>query len=271
MSRVALQGGVDRPLELDPPFRPVAVRSLIAQALLLAVKADERKDAGNRASEQGNCSRDGGCNDRARSLNAPFPTRNDGHRLHTRTLRRGRAGNATAKRCRRPVSMESGRRTGGDGACIDRATCRCRSGSYTDATRHAASMRARSLVASVVPTATHGGVVICRWPSMRSMAGSRRGCPADRAPAPWPEVPSEDPLAEVAREFAVRLRQAMGAQSIRAVATEAGVAHVTLLRVLNGLVWPDLATVTRLEIALDADLHSSRAVREAHRRLPGSD
>lgn len=95
------------------------------------------------------------------------------------------------------------------------------------------------------------------------MADPRRGRPADRAPAPWPEVASEDPLAEVARELVVRLRLAMGTRSVRTVAQAAGVSHVTLLRVLNGQVWPDLATITRLEIALDSDLHSSRAVRDA--------
>ena len=84
----------------------------------------------------------------------------------------------------------------------------------------------------------------------------------DRAPAPWPDVPSEDLLAEVARTFVLRLEQAMGDLSVRSVAAKAGVSHVTLLRILNGHVWPDLATITRLEISLDADLHSSRAARE---------
>ncbi|MBT1618090.1 helix-turn-helix domain-containing protein [Curtobacterium flaccumfaciens] len=95
------------------------------------------------------------------------------------------------------------------------------------------------------------------------MPDPARGRPADRAPAPWPEVASVDPLAEVARTFVLRLRRAMGDLSVRAVASEAGISHVTLLRVLNGQVWPDLVTITRLEIALDADLHSSRAVRKA--------
>ncbi|KTR23175.1 hypothetical protein NS330_03440 [Curtobacterium citreum] len=57
----------------------------------------------------------------------------------------------------------------------------------------------------------------------------------------------------------------MGDQSVRSVATQAGMSHVTLLRVLKGEVWPDLATITRLEITLDTDLHSSRSVRKSRR------
>lgn len=97
------------------------------------------------------------------------------------------------------------------------------------------------------------------------MSGSERGHPVDRAPAPWPHVASTDPLAETARHFVLRLQQAMGSRSVRSVATEAGISHVTLLRVIGGRVWPDLATITRLEITLDADLHSSSAVRPSAR------
>ena len=95
------------------------------------------------------------------------------------------------------------------------------------------------------------------------MGDSGRGHPVDRAPAPWPEAESTDPLAETARQFVLRLKAAMGRRSVRAVALEAGVSHVTLLRILGGRVWPDLATITRLEIALDTDLHSSRSVRRS--------
>lgn len=93
------------------------------------------------------------------------------------------------------------------------------------------------------------------------MTDTGRGHPVDRAPAPWPEVAANDPLAETARRFVLNLRAAIGTRSVRAVAGDAGVSHVTLLRVLAGKVWPDLATITRLEMALDADLHSSREVR----------
>lgn len=78
--------------------------------------------------------------------------------------------------------------------------------------------------------------------------------PFELAPAPWPEIPADDAIAEAARTFVVRLRQAMGTQSTRAVATAAGVHHTTLLGVLAGRSWPDLATLARLELALDAEL-----------------
>lgn len=38
------------------------------------------------------------------------------------------------------------------------------------------------------------------------------------------------------------------------MAAAAGIHHVTLLRVLAGDSWPDIATLARLEIALDAKL-----------------
>lgn len=38
------------------------------------------------------------------------------------------------------------------------------------------------------------------------------------------------------------------------MAAAAGIHHVTLLRVLAGDSWPDIATLARLEIALDANL-----------------
>lgn len=82
------------------------------------------------------------------------------------------------------------------------------------------------------------------------------------APTPWPDAPSDEPVTEVARQFAVRLRDAIGDRSIRSVAVTAGLNHVTLLNVLSGKAWPDLATIARLELALNTDLYSSTEVRD---------
>jgi transcriptional regulator with XRE-family HTH domain len=95
------------------------------------------------------------------------------------------------------------------------------------------------------------------------MPRPERALPADGAPTPWPEVASDDPLTEIARRFALRLRSEIGERSIRSVAVAAGLSHVTLLNVLNGRAWPDLATIGRLELALNADLYSSASVRES--------
>ncbi len=43
-------------------------------------------------------------------------------------------------------------------------------------------------------------------------------------------------------------------RSARSVAASADVNHVTLLNILAGRTWPDLATLAKLEIALDAEL-----------------
>lgn len=78
--------------------------------------------------------------------------------------------------------------------------------------------------------------------------------PAELAPEPWPEQPSVDPVGEIARQFVLQLRAALGGRSVRSVAREAGLDHATVVRVLAGQVWPDLATIARLELALDASL-----------------
>lgn len=84
----------------------------------------------------------------------------------------------------------------------------------------------------------------------------------ENAPAPWPDVASTDTLTEIARAFVLRLQEAMGDESIRAVAARAGISHVTVLKILSGRAWPDLATIARLELALDADLYSSSNLRQ---------
>jgi hypothetical protein len=85
-----------------------------------------------------------------------------------------------------------------------------------------------------------------------------RATPAELAPAPWPEEPSDNKSAEINRRFVLRLRAAMGERSLRLVADQAGIHHVTLLKILHGRVWPDLATISRLEVGLNAVLYVSR-------------
>ena len=53
----------------------------------------------------------------------------------------------------------------------------------------------------------------------------------------------------------------MEGRTLRDVAAQVGIHHVTLLKILHGRAWPDLATVSRLEIGLNADLYSSTDVR----------
>lgn len=81
-----------------------------------------------------------------------------------------------------------------------------------------------------------------------------RATPAELAPEPWPDRPSEDPVAEAVRQFVVRLKAEIGERSVRSVAAMAGVDQNALRRLLLGMTWPDLATLARLELALQADL-----------------
>ncbi|RKR76312.1 hypothetical protein [Frondihabitans australicus] len=94
------------------------------------------------------------------------------------------------------------------------------------------------------------------------MPRTERALPVDGAPDPWPDVPSEDRLTEIARQFVLRLRDEIGDRSVRSVAAEAGLNHMTVLNVLAGRAWPDLATIGRLELALNADLYTSHSVRD---------
>jgi transcriptional regulator with XRE-family HTH domain len=74
----------------------------------------------------------------------------------------------------------------------------------------------------------------------------------------WPHVVSVDPIGEVARLFAENLREAIGDRSIRAAASDAGVDHSTIMAVLQGRTWPDLATIARLELGFGVDLWPGR-------------
>lgn len=86
------------------------------------------------------------------------------------------------------------------------------------------------------------------------MAMNVRDKPSALAPSPWPTIPSEDAVGETARQFVLNLTEAIGDKSIRAAASKSSVSHVTLLNILAGRVWPDLATITKLEIGLEASL-----------------
>ena len=74
----------------------------------------------------------------------------------------------------------------------------------------------------------------------------------------WPDVPLAGAVGEVARRFAVNVQTAIGERSVRAAARDAGLDHTTLLSVLHGRSWPDLATVARLENGLGIDLWPGR-------------
>jgi len=93
------------------------------------------------------------------------------------------------------------------------------------------------------------------------MSRTDRYRPRELAPEPWPHEPASDPVAELARQFALRLTETIGDRSIRSVAAEARVSHVTVLNILAGKVWPDLETIGRLEYGLNADLYPGRGQR----------
>jgi transcriptional regulator with XRE-family HTH domain len=67
-----------------------------------------------------------------------------------------------------------------------------------------------------------------------------------------------DPIGEVARHFTLNLREAIGSKSVRGVADAAGINHATLLGILAGRTWPDLATIAKLERGLGVDLWPGR-------------
>lgn len=90
------------------------------------------------------------------------------------------------------------------------------------------------------------------------MARMARKTPAELAPEPWPNRQSDDHVGEVARQFTLNLRKAIGGRSIRAAAEAAGVNHSTLLGILEGRTWPDLETIAKIELGLQADLWPGR-------------
>ena len=72
---------------------------------------------------------------------------------------------------------------------------------------------------------------------------------------------SADPIGEVARQFTLNLREAIGDRSLRAAARECGVAHSTILGILEGRAWPDLETIAKLERGLEANIWPGRPSR----------
>jgi len=83
-----------------------------------------------------------------------------------------------------------------------------------------------------------------------------RARPVDLAQSPWPSAHSDDALGEYARLWVLRLIEVVADRSIRSVAEGAGLHHSTLDGIIAGRVWPDLATIAKLELSLGAVLHS---------------
>lgn len=64
-----------------------------------------------------------------------------------------------------------------------------------------------------------------------------------------------DPIHEVARRFALNVREAMGDEtSIRSAAKLADIDHNTLRHILDGEAWPDLIVIAKLERAYNKNL-----------------
>jgi len=95
-------------------------------------------------------------------------------------------------------------------------------------------------------------------PYAEFMARTSRKTPVELAPAPWPEVPSPDPVGEVGRQISIRLRAAIGKRTLRAVASSIGMNHSTLVGILDGTSWPDAETLARLERGLGVDIWPGR-------------
>lgn len=86
------------------------------------------------------------------------------------------------------------------------------------------------------------------------MSKSPRHAPRDLTPS-WPDSPSTDVAGEVARQVALRVKQAIRDRRVRSerkAADLAGVDEGTLRNILSGDRWPDLRTLALLEHALQA-------------------
>lgn len=96
------------------------------------------------------------------------------------------------------------------------------------------------------------------------MARTERDLPCERS-TDWPtarclvpETKEVDPIAEVARHLALRLRDALEGVSLRAAEELTGVNYSTINKILNGRSWPDAATLAKLEAGLDTELWPGR-------------
>ena len=85
------------------------------------------------------------------------------------------------------------------------------------------------------------------------MANVKRPLPVELCTG-WPENPSDNPSAEVVRQFALNVRSAIGDSSVRSIAAACGLSHVTVLNALNGKSWPDAWTISNLERGLNTGL-----------------
>jgi len=70
----------------------------------------------------------------------------------------------------------------------------------------------------------------------------------------WPYSPCSDDVAEKARLFAMKLKEATETEGVRHIARCTGVSHSVLVRLLNGETWADTATLAKLELGLDESL-----------------
>ena len=78
----------------------------------------------------------------------------------------------------------------------------------------------------------------------------------------WPTGGVRGPIeVEYARQFCLRLANAIKGRPIRDVARGANISHTTVIAVLAGARWPDMATVAKLEVALASDLWPGSDVR----------
>ncbi|WP_157696857.1 helix-turn-helix transcriptional regulator [Leifsonia sp. 21MFCrub1.1] len=84
----------------------------------------------------------------------------------------------------------------------------------------------------------------------------------------WPDQQLDDPVHETARQFVLKVRDAMASSSIRSTATLAGIDHNTLRHVLAGESWPDLIVISRLERALGTRLWPETVERSSRRKPP---
>lgn len=71
----------------------------------------------------------------------------------------------------------------------------------------------------------------------------------------WPDGQVEDVVpARYAAEVVRRLRDTVGVRSLREVAAAADLDHTTVWAVLRGDRWPDLVTISKLEVVLEVRL-----------------
>jgi hypothetical protein len=70
----------------------------------------------------------------------------------------------------------------------------------------------------------------------------------------FPHGPLNDVPAEMARLTALNLIAAIGNRSLREIGDVTGVDRTTIAEFIAGKSWPDIATLAKLEVGLDAEL-----------------